>query len=482
MSNKILFVSPRKFLYSYPMLGIAFLSSYLKRYGRYKYDIRLADENTGSSLKCALNDFKPDIVAISATTPQITYAAEIANYVKGNLPDALVVVGGPHATVLPERTLNEFKAFDILCLGEGEITFKEIVDLYFSGKNEFCKGIGRIAGVAYRIDNRVLISPPRDLIDNIDDIPLPDRGLFDRAYYFGRPRQVIRGLSKRSTHLMSSRGCPYNCTYCSSNLMWKRKVRFHSKERVIQEITELSDKFRLEAVFFEDDLFIADKNRAVSICEGLISSGLFKKIQWACQLKSNLLKENDLGLLRLLKDAGCVQVEFGLESGSERFLKIIKKNTSTVEQNQFALDLAKKAGLRTVGNFIFGFHGETFKDMLETKQFILKNYKNLDYYQTLIATPYPATDFWNECVRDNVISEINWDKFAMGVFDTQLFSNTVTRSQVDQIISELNIEAFKKITLREKLTWFFTRIQDDPRYVLSTVFKNIKMRLNKCAV
>jgi len=263
--------------------------------------------------------------------------------------------------------------------------------------------------------------------------------------------------------------------------MWKRKVRFHSKERVIQEVSELSGKYKLEAIFFEDDLFIADKNRAVSICEGFISSGLSKKMQWACQLKSNLLKESDLDLLKLLKEAGCIQVEFGLESGSERFLKIIKKGSSTVAQNQFALDLTRKAGLRTVGNFIFGFHGETPEDMLKTKEFILKNYKALDYYQTLIATPYPGTDFWNDCLRDNVIGEVNWDKFAMGVFDTQLFSKTVTRPQVDKILSELNIEAFKKVTLKEKLTWLFTRIQDDPGYVLSTIAKNINMRFNKCA-
>jgi radical SAM superfamily enzyme YgiQ (UPF0313 family) len=481
MKNKILFVSPRKFLYSYPMLGMAFLSSYLKRYGRYQYDIRLADENTGSSWKDALNDFRPDIVSISSTTPQITYASRIAEYVKANFPGTLVLVGGPHPTVLPERTLDEFKAFDIVCVGEGEKTFKELVDSYFSGEKDFRNQLSRIKGIAYRDNGSVLINEPNELIEDIDSIPLPDRDLFDRNYYFSRPRQVIRGLSKRSTHLMSSRGCPYNCTYCSSSLMWKRKVRFHSKERVIQEVTELSDKFKLEAVFFEDDLFIADKNRAVSICEGLVSSGLSKKMQWACQLKSNLLKENDLGLLKLLKEAGCVQVEFGLESGSERFLKIIKRGTSTVDQNQFALDLAKKAGLRTVGNFIFGFHGETLEDMMKTKEFILKNYKTLDYYQALIATPYPATTFWDECVRDKVIGEINWDKFSMGVFDTELFSNTVTRSQVDQIISELNIEAFKKVTLKEKLTWLFTRLQDDPGYVFNTILKNIKLRFTKCA-
>lgn len=470
---KILFISPRRFLYSYPMLGLGFLTAYLKKYGRHKYNIGLADENIDSDIRKAITRFRPHIVGITATTPQLLAASRIGEFIKSFDRNIFIVVGGPHPTVLPEATLKDFKSFDIVSIGESEQTFLEIVDTYIENTSSFRKNLRNIKGIAYRESGQIFLTSPREFIENLDDIPLPDRDIFNRAYYFNRPRQVIRGLSKRSTHIMSSRGCPYDCIYCSSKLLWKNILRFHSPERVVDEIGELLGKFKLEAVFFEDDLFIADKNRVMQICQGLIKKGYYNKIAWAAQLRSNQISERDLALLKLMKEAGCIQIEFGFESGSERFLKIIKKNTATVEQNQSALNLVKKAGLRVFGNFIFGFQGETEEDMEKTKNFILKNYQYLDYFQAYVATAYPGTDFWNECVNAGIIKNPRWDRFSMGIAKNDIFSKTASKKQVESIISDLTYLSFKKIIWKEKLLWMLTRLCDDPRYVASMIIKNI---------
>jgi glycosyltransferase involved in cell wall biosynthesis/uncharacterized Fe-S cluster-containing radical SAM superfamily protein len=276
---------------------------------------------------------------------------------------------------------------------------------------------------------------------------------------------------------MSSRGCPYDCIYCSSRLLWKNKLRFHSPERVLEELRQLSDQYKLEAVFFEDDLFIADKERVKKICLGLINSGYHRKIIWAVQLKSNLIGSGDMDLLKLMKEAGCVQVEFGFESGSERFLKIIKNNTATVSQNQEALDIAKKAGLRVFGNFIFGFEGETRIDMEKTKEFILKNYRSLDYFQAYIATPYPGTFFWQQCIDSGIIKKAKWERFAMGIAKTDVFSKTVSKSCVESMVSGLTYLSFKKISFKDKLLWLTTRFRDDPGYVVTMILQNIGRRI-----
>jgi len=210
----------------------------------------------------------------------------------------------------------------------------------------------------------------------------------------------------------------------------------------------------------------------------MIDRGYKNRLIWAVQMKSNLITEKDVDLLKLMKEAGCVQIEFGFESASERFLKIIKKNTASVQQNQQALDLVKKAGIRAFGNFIFGFQGETAEDLRLSRDFIIENYKKLDYFQAFIATPYPGTEFWNDCVAAGVIGKADWDKFNMGITDTDVFSNTLDKKQVRDTVNDLTLLAFKKISVKDKLLWLITRFQDDPKYVVSMILKNIMRQLS----
>jgi len=468
---KILLINPGRYLYAYPSLALAYLAAYLQRYSHFTPLIRIADENAKEDVEEAIKKFKPQIIGISATTPQVIRAHKIARFCKSFNPHSICIVGGVHISILPRRTLKEFPAFDLGIYGEGEKTFQELADhLIFHHYHLDHIDFAQIQGVVYRQEEKILLSPRRELITNLDEIPLPARRLYNLKYY-RKPRQAIRGVTRRAIQMMSSRGCPYNCRFCSSHILWQRRVRFHSPERFIQEVEDLIH-LGFNGFYLHDDTFIANKERVRKICTMLLKKQYHRKMIWAAQLRPNLIQnQKDVELLKLMKAAGCIQVEYGFESGSERVLSFLKKESATVVQNQKAIDLTKKAGLRIFGNFMLGTPGETKKELLETKAFVLRNKNKLDYYQTYVTTPYPGTEVWNICRKENLLKDATWEKFGMGILDDFVFSHTIDKNFIHQNIQELNHIALKKIPLGEKLKWLGVRLTDDPHYV-SKMLKN----------
>ncbi len=465
--NDILFVNPGRYLYPYPPLGLGYLASYLKRYSECVREVTLVDENAKDSPESLIKEYQPKIVGITATTPQIVRAHEIAKYCKSLDPKIICIIGGVHCTVLPRETLKEFPGFDLGVYGEGEETFRELVDVIY--RQDFRLddvAFFGIKGLVYRQDLEVLQSPDRGYIEDLDSIPLPDRSLYNLDYYL-KPRQAIRGIACKAIQIMSSRGCPYNCRFCSSSLMWHRQLRFHSPERFLAEVEELR-RLGCNGFYLHDDTFIADKARVFQICEGLIKRGYHKNMVWAAQLRPNLIRdESDVAMLRLMKKAGCLQVEYGFESGSLRMLSFLKKEAATVEQNQKALELSKKAGLRVFGNFMMGTEGETEDEMRETEAFINRNLTQLDYYQVYLTTPYPGTELWHVCEKENLLKNITWEKFGMGILADFVFSNTARPDFVHGLVQKLTNQAVGKISFRDKFKWLRVRLADDPRYVLT---------------
>jgi radical SAM superfamily enzyme YgiQ (UPF0313 family) len=473
-NKKLVLVNPGRYLYAYPPLGLGYLSSYLKKYSNFVRDVFLVDENAKDDVEQFIRKNKPKIVAITATTPQIVRAHEIAKFCKKMDRRIICIIGGVHCTVLPRKTLKEFSCFDIGVYGEGEETFKELVDkIFFSDFDLFKIDFSKIKGLVYRRGKRIFVSKERGLIKNLDKIPPPDRHLFNLRYY-RRPRQAIRGISCRAIQIMSSRGCPYNCRFCSSSLMWRRKVRFHSAERFIKEVRELAS-LGFNGFYLHDDTFIVDKERVRKICQLLLKTKLAKKMIWAAQIRVDLIQsKDDLRLLRLMKKAGCLQVEYGFESGSQRVLSFLKRNTTTIKQAEKAIKITKEAGLRIFGNFMIGAQGETREDVIKTKKFILKNSDKLDYYQVYVATPYPGTELWDLCKKKRLLKGITWEKFGMGILDNFVFSNTVDHDFIHQTIRELSRRAVEKITIRDKLKWLLVRSIDDPGYVFSFLKEHFK--------
>ncbi len=463
---KILLVIPDKGGHQYISFGIGYLSSYLKKNAKRKLEIKLADENAGDNVLKKFAEFKPDIVGITATTPQIRQAGEIAKEIKKANSGVTIVIGGIHFSTLPLETLENFPSFDLGIIGEGEETVLEFIDFGFGKNGNLLKDkLRQIKGLVFRDKfGKIVVNNPRCPISDIDRIPPPDRNLFNLNYYLS-PRQLIRGFpAKRSTSILASRGCPFQCKFCASNIMSK-KYRVHSIDYVLEEIDYLVNKLKIEALYFHDDLFLADKTRVSGLCDKLIEKGYQKKLIWSCQSRAELIEERTLPLLIKMRQAGCKQLEFGFESGSDRVLKFLKGQSASVKKNQMAIDVVKKADLRIFGNFMIGTVGETKKEIQKTIKFIKQNQQKIDFFQTYLTVPFPGTKVWDLCVKKNLIN--NTERFKdyylfNGDNAVRCFSGSVSDSFLKNTLVDLNHLALKKISLKEKVIWFSGSFIKDP--------------------
>lgn len=471
---KICFINPKpkNFVYDYPPLGFGYLAAYLRKYGIRDYDFKLVDENVGDDVLKQLEEFNPDIIGITSSTPQIKRAGEIAKLIKNTplLRRKLVIAGGVHPTIMPKAVLKEYK-FDMACFGEGEETFREFIDSYIAYNREIpFKKMKEIRGLAFKNMGKTYINDLRDFIPVLDDIPHWDDELYNKNFYFLLPRPVIIGQSRRVGSIITSRGCPYNCVFCSNRTMWRGRVRFHSAAYVLEEINRLVEKYNVGTIILQDDLFMTDKRRVEEICKLLLRTGLSKKIIWGCQGRANLVQtEKDIKLLKLMKRAGCVQIAFGFESGSERILNFLKGGTVTVAQNQRALDITKKAGLRIMGYFMLGTQGEKEEDLLATKEFIVKNQDKLDHYQMYITTPFPGTQIWDLCKKEHLVDGVDWEQYGVGILDRHVFVNTVLPEKVDQLYDELTYLTIDKTSLREKIKWALSNLRTNPGFAVKRI-------------
>jgi len=321
---------------SLPPLGLAYIASYLREYGDFNntkivsvdllHNLKNERENLDRGV-VKIKKSNPDIIGISSVTQEFGIASQLARILKSVL-DVPIIVGGPHITAIP-YTLPE--SFDIAVLGEGEQTILELIKLY--EKSGFNKNqLKKIKGIAFHNSNKVYITEERELIRPLDRIPLPARDLVDMKR-FTRPRWVFGNYRRRGTHILTSRGCPYNCVFCSTRNFW-RIPRFFSAEYVIKEIKELIEKYRVEAVTLYDDLFMANKNRIKKLAELIKEEGINEKVEFFAMARANLFNKE---MAKLLKEMNFKALSFGFESMSPKILSYLKRNSVTVEQNRRAV-------------------------------------------------------------------------------------------------------------------------------------------------
>ncbi len=440
---KIAFVYPgdRKQIFFHPPLSLGYLAAYAMKYGGFsEKDIRIIDENVGERTVEQIAESKPDIIGITSTTPVYPRTVELAKKIKKIDKDIPIFIGGPHATALPKETLSE-KCFDLAVIGEGEASVLDLLKLY-EKKYELPRDeLSEIDGIAYADSSSVKINKPREFIKDLDSIPFPARNLMNMEFYLKPNIYTIRGVGGRITHVMSSRGCPYDCIFCSSKLMWKRTVRYFSPEYVMSEISSLVKNYDVDGINFQDDTFCANRPRMKKICELLVNPGLNKKIFYSCQLRANLVDKEMLGWLR---NSGCVQVEYGFESGSERTLKRLKKDSVTVEQNKNAVKLSHEAGLRVLGNFIIGAPGETLNDIRQTERFYKEN--PIDFISISILAPYPGTEIWNAV--NPSIAKLDWKQLWMGYAGGNIIivADKVTEQELRSIWTNMSKDIDKNNT------------------------------------
>ncbi|MFQ3549734.1 MAG: radical SAM protein, partial [Armatimonadota bacterium] len=319
-------------------------------------------------------NFKPDILGISCLSQDFEEGMSLARQAQA-CGFENIIFGGHHITAFPETLPNEAV---LGVIGEGEKTFTEILDRFISLGNLSASTLSSIKGIVYR-DNegKIIKTPCRDEIENLDDLPMPDR-------YFG----MVQG---QSPYIFSSRGCPYRCSFCASSRYWKG-VRYHSAKRVVEEIEDILEKFpNIPRIMFYDDLLAGDKKRLKEIVDIIEEKEINKRVKFGGSVRANLVNDE---LCILLKRAGFEFITFGAESGSEKILKKLKNDSCGVDINQRALDTLNKHGLACGLGFVVGHYDEKIEDILDTYNFILNAYseRKISSHEINILTPMPGTE------------------------------------------------------------------------------------------
>lgn len=375
----------------YPPLGLGYLAAVLERDGHQVriFDFSLDPRTPLEEDVQAVCAFDPHLVGITAMTSVYHSALETATLLKAYLGRP-IVIGGPHATVYPERILAESPVIDYVVRGEGEETIQELVRILCN------KGdLSTVRGLTYKVRGEVISNPDRPLITDLDALPFPARHLFDLKRYGlctpdGQPMATI----------LSSRGCPYNCSYCFKGIVG-RTYRQRSPENIIAEIRQVIDQYGIRNFYFIDDLFTIDVRRLEAITEQLIREKL--DIRWQCLGRVDRVNAD---ILRKMYAAGCRRIHFGIESGNQEVLQRIGKGIK-LEQVRQAVRWAQEAGIHVKGYFMLGLPGDTEETMQQTVEFAAE--LNLDEAMFSLTTPFPGTRLWDELVKKKPETEYNQD-------------------------------------------------------------------------
>jgi len=380
---KILFVIPKsktmfgddsgaKSLPGHPHVGIASLIAFLKK-NYPATEIKIFDEQTDDFLKLkeVIKKFKPALVGVTCFSYNYQYFYDLILKIK-KLSKALIVLGGPHVSALRKEVLKETKA-DLAIKGEGEITLCELIKELEKARPSFRK----IKGLIWRQKEEIIENEDRELIKNLDNLPFPD--------YYAFPIERYSCFLIKALPLMTSRGCPYGCNYCSVRLSMGRGFRPRSPENVLREIKYWYQKGWTN-FDINDDCFTLDLKRAEKICDLIVKKNLKIKFQLYNGIRVDRIS---LKLLKKLKKAGCTFIAYGCESGNEKILKIIGKGISLKQVRQ-AVDWTNQAGIKNAVNFIIGHPTETYSQALETLSFARSLPTNFVNFYNLV--PYPGTE------------------------------------------------------------------------------------------
>lgn len=429
-----------------PPLGLGYLSSYLKKNN---FDCQIIDalklnlSNQELVKKCK----RVDVVGISVLSAYFLETIDLVKRLKKK--GKIVIVGGPHATALPKVTLGKTGA-DFIIIGEGEISFLRLVRQLKKRKKK--KEI-KTRGIISHYYNKISFSP---WVKDLSSLPFPDWESLDPRTY---PKAPHGGVVKNfpAAPVLTTRGCPYECKFCASPFLWKRRIRFRKPKEVVKEIQYLVNNFGVKEIHFEDDNFTLKRSHAIEICQLILEKNI--KISWATPNGIRADKV-DLKLLKLMKKSGCYFVAFGIESGNQTILNNIAKH-SNLKIIRKAAKLAHKAGLITQGFFIFGLPGETEQTIKETIEFAKK--LPLDKAQFLLLDVIPGSALWKELRFDR---KVNW---SLDSFHEVSWLPPTVR---EEVLNKAPSRAFKEFFLRPKQFWtMFKMIKPEQ---LPFIIKRIK--------
>jgi len=359
-------------------IGLYYIGAVLKENG---HEVEIVNwyniHKNPQEIEHVLKNYRPDIIGFSIFNANRWGGIEIAHLAKKIIPQVKIVFGGVDATFLWKHLLTYFQAIDYIVLGEGEYPFLALVEALEKGD---AHKIENLSGIACRKDGKIVRTKPGEYIPDLDTLPNPAR-------YFS------------FQHVVSSRGCPYDCTFCGSPKFWKRKVRFHSPEYFVDQL-ELLYKKGISFFYVSDDTFTFKKSRVIDICKDIIGRGL--DITWVAISRVNCVDED---ILYWMRKAGCIQISYGVESGSEKMRAFFNKKTRT-EDIRRAFALTRKFGILPRAYFIYGSPGETWETVQESID-LMHEIKPLAMVSYILDI-YPGTALYSHFKEKSKIDDDIW--------------------------------------------------------------------------
>ena len=411
MSSRILLLQPQYDTHVVsPPLGLGSLASYLRREG---HRVSLLDLNLThmpqDQFEKHLLELSPDLVGISAMSTGTVAVRELISLINSRV-NTPVVVGGAEASALPEHTLR-FTGADFVAVGEGEVTLAELVSTL-----DGAGGVQDVLSLGYLDRDEFKLNRRRELIEDLDSLPFPAWDMIPPRNY--RIAPVISAAKRFPiAPILTTRGCPFSCTFCASNAIWGKTWRRRGPSLVVDEIEMLLSDYGVREIFISDDNFNLKTSHAVAFCEEILRRGL--KFPWACP---NGLRVDRLSpkLLGLMKRAGCHLIGLGIESGNQEILDRAKKSLdlSVVREACQEID---EAGITAVGFFVFGLPGETVETLEQTIALAKSLPLKRAWFNTL--APYPGSEVFEEYIRDRDLEELEWEHlYTVGKDIAQLSS------------------------------------------------------------
>jgi len=422
-------------------LGIGYIAAVLEQEG---CEVEITDLNAEKVNDRSIQKkiANADIVGLTGMITEYHEALRLVDIVKRANKETRIILGGPLATTIPRELLQVSQA-DFIVIGEGERTIVELISSIRNGDS-----LANVKGIAYRDGDRVNITEPAAPIANIDTIPFPARHLLDMNRYLKNHFESfgfnVKEFGKiKSTNLITSRGCPYNCTFCFKD-MWGYKWRGRSPENIVEEMELLYRRYGVNGFFFNDDTFVLDKKRVLEFCQLLKERSL--DVVWYCNGRVNLMTDE---MLKVMHNAGCRGIAYGIESGNQQILDSMRKNI-TLEQVRRVLKWTKDAGINACGYFMIGMLDETKATIEETIAFARE--LDLDFYGFSMTTPLPGTELYNTVMERGLMQQ---DKMhSLGEWGLHTNAN-LTQDCSDGDLAAFGNEVFREFTLKKRFGKYY---------------------------
>jgi radical SAM superfamily enzyme YgiQ (UPF0313 family) len=403
---------------SWPPLGILYLATTLQTHG---IDVSVLDQPAkGFTVQDTVNWVRkeePDLLGFTTCSSSSRSAAVISKKVKADNPNLIIVFGGPHATFNPNRILRQHPSVDVITRGEGEYTVVDLVDTLTNTGS-----LKDVQGITYRDGDSIVSTPDRSLIEDLDALLFPDRGLLDVEYY-----SMIGGAkiaTEKFTSILSSRGCAFQCRFCCAHQFARNVWRPRSVENIIDELCYLSSEGYKQFIFVDDN-FTINQKRVIDLCQSIRKEHL--DIEWFCEGR---VDRSSYLMMQALSRAGCKVIFLGIESANQRILNYYHKQI-TPHQSIRAVNTARKAGIDAIiGAFIVGAPSETRAEIQNTLEFA--NHLPIDFPRFNILGAYPGTSIWDELTMTGALDEDNY--WETGISVPKICQNTVSFQEIQLMV------------------------------------------------